>query len=69
MNIFLYGITIIMLAISFYKDKKKTILALRKAWKAFEHILPEFLVVIIWQLFLRSITKKVESGKLLLPMH
>jgi len=36
-----------MLAISFYKDKKKTRLALRKAWKAFEHILPEFMVVII----------------------
>jgi len=36
-----------MLAISFFKDKKKTRLALRKAWKAFEHILPEFMVVII----------------------
>jgi uncharacterized membrane protein YraQ (UPF0718 family) len=47
LNIFLYGITISLLIISFIKDKKKTRLALRKAWKAFENILPEFLVVII----------------------
>ncbi len=41
-----YGITIILLLISFVKDKKKTKMALKKAWKAFENILPEFLVVI-----------------------
>ena len=42
-----YGITIILLLISFVKDKKKTKMALKKAWKAFENILPEFLVVIL----------------------
>lgn len=42
-----YGITIIFLCISFFKDRKKTKLALKKAWKAFENILPEFLVVIL----------------------
>jgi len=42
-----YGITIILLLISFFKDKKKTKMALKKAWKAFENILPEFLVVIL----------------------
>ena len=42
-----YGITIILLIISFFKDKKKTKMALKKAWKAFENILPEFLVVIL----------------------
>lgn len=43
----LYGISIIFLGISFFKDKKKTKIALKKAWKAFENILPEFLVVIL----------------------
>jgi len=43
-----YGLAIILLLISFWKDKKKTKMALKKAWKAFENILPEFLVVILF---------------------
>lgn len=43
----LYGVTILLLAISFFKDKKKTKMALKKGWKAFENILPQFLVVIL----------------------
>lgn len=43
----LYGVTILLLAVSFLKDKKKTKMSLKKAWKAFENILPEFLVVIL----------------------
>jgi len=43
----LYGITILLLILSFYKDIKKTKKALKKAWKAFENILPEFLGVIM----------------------
>lgn len=46
-NYILYGITISLLFISFYKDKKKTKMALKKAWKSFENILPEFLGVIM----------------------
>lgn len=46
MNLILYIITLLLLFISFYKDKKKTKMALKKAWKAFENILPQFLVVI-----------------------
>lgn len=42
-----YGITILLLALSFFKDKKKTKMSLKKAWKAFENILPEFLVVLL----------------------
>lgn len=42
-----YGVAIILLILSFIKDKKKTKMALKKAWKAFENILPEFLVVIL----------------------
>jgi uncharacterized membrane protein YraQ (UPF0718 family) len=44
----LYGVTIILLIISFIKDKKKTKMSLKKAWKAFENILPQFLVVILF---------------------
>lgn len=43
----LYVVTVLLLAISFFKDKKKTKMSLKKAWKAFENILPEFLVVIL----------------------
>jgi len=43
----LYGVTILLLTISFFKDKKKTKMALKKGWKAFENILPQFLVVIM----------------------
>ncbi|MCB2294531.1 permease [Clostridium algoriphilum] len=46
-NYILYGITILLLVISYYKDKKKTKMALKKAWKAFENILPEFLGIIM----------------------
>lgn len=47
MNIALYVVAGILLVFSFYKDQKKTKMALKKAWKAFENILPEFLVVIL----------------------
>lgn len=47
MNTGLYVVTIVLLIISYYKDKRKTKMALKKAWKAFENILPEFLVVIL----------------------
>jgi len=44
----LYGITIVLLLLSFFKDRKKTSMALKKGWKAFDNILPEFLVVILF---------------------
>jgi len=46
-NYILYGVTILLLLISYVKDKSKTKKSLKKAWKAFENILPEFLVVIL----------------------
>ena len=46
-NIILYGISIIFLGISFCKDQTKTKKALKKAWKAFENIMPQFLGVIV----------------------
>lgn len=42
----LYGLAGVGLAISFAKDKKKTKMALKKAWKSFENILPQFLTII-----------------------
>jgi len=47
LNLSLYIITIILLTFSYYKDKNKTKKALKKAWKAFENILPQFLGVIV----------------------
>ncbi len=47
-NYILYGIALIFLTFSFIKDKNKTKKSLKKAWKAFENILPEFLVVILF---------------------
>jgi len=42
----MYLIALGLLLISFYKDKKKTKMALKKAWKSFMNILPKFLGVI-----------------------
>jgi len=45
-TIMLYGIAALGLAISLFKDRAKTKTALRKAWKAFEGILPQFLSIL-----------------------
>ncbi len=47
MNTALYILALALLLLSYSKDRKKTKMALKKAWKAFENILPEFLVVIL----------------------
>ena len=47
MTIALYIIAFSALTVSFLKSKEKTKLALKKAWKAFENILPQFLSIII----------------------
>lgn len=43
----LYGAAITWLVLSFYKDKEKTKIALKKAWKSFENILPSVLTVLL----------------------
>jgi len=45
-NIIFYSIAIILLIISLFKDRDKTKLALKKAWKSFENILPQMLGMI-----------------------
>ncbi len=47
MNIILYSATAALLLLSYVKNREKTLKALLKAWKAFENILPQFLVVIL----------------------
>lgn len=42
----LYGIAAVGLSLSLLKDRAKTRMALKKAWKAFEGILPQFLAVL-----------------------
>ncbi|OCZ49869.1 permease [Dehalobacter sp. TeCB1] len=46
-TIILYVLAIGLLLLSFLKDKKKTKMALVKAWKSFENILPQFLSILI----------------------
>ena len=43
----LYALAIVGLAISFFKDRQKTKMALIKAWKAFENILPQLLTIFL----------------------
>jgi uncharacterized membrane protein YraQ (UPF0718 family) len=45
---YLYGITIILLGISFIKSKRKTILSFKKAWKMFVNVLPQFLGILLF---------------------
>lgn len=45
-NKIFYLVTISLVLLSFYKDREKTKQSLKKAWKAFENILPQFLGVI-----------------------
>lgn len=42
----MYGLTILLLLVSFSKDRQKTIVSLKKAWQALEGILPDFLAVL-----------------------
>ncbi|SNS30311.1 hypothetical protein SAMN05446037_1007119 [Anaerovirgula multivorans] len=46
-NRILYAVVFILLMASYRKDARKTKTALKKAWKSFENILPQFLGVII----------------------
>ena len=46
-TIIIYVLALGMLLLSFLKDKQKTKIALKKAWKSFEYILPQFLSILI----------------------
>lgn len=44
---FLYVVSGGLLLLSFFKNKEKTKLAIKKGWKSFEKILPQFLTVLM----------------------
>ncbi len=43
----LYGVAAVLLGVSFAKDKKKTTLSLKKAWKMFINVLPQFVAILL----------------------
>lgn len=55
MNWIFYGLAIALLILSYSKDKKKTKIALKKAWKSFDNILPELLSVMLFVGFLLAL--------------
>lgn len=62
-TITLYILALGLLLLSFYKDKQKTKMALKKAWKSFENILPQFLsILIIIGIMLAVLNPDIISG-------
>ena len=56
----LYGLAVVLLSISFFKDKKKTVLSLKRAWKIFINVLPQFIAILLLVgLLLALITPKI----------
>ena len=45
--IFFYGIALLGVLWSYFKDRSKTKQSLKKAWKAFENILPAFIAILL----------------------
>ena len=43
----LYGVAVILLGVSVVKDRKKTALALKRAWKMFINVLPQFVSILL----------------------
>ncbi|SMB79209.1 Predicted permease [Desulfonispora thiosulfatigenes DSM 11270] len=61
----LYILAIGMVILSFSKDKKKTKMGLKKAWKTFENILPQFLAILLIIGLMLSILDQDTISKLL----
>jgi len=61
----LYGTMSVLLAVSFFKDREKTKRAVKKAWKSFENILPQFLSILLIIGMLLSVMDKEFISKLL----
>ncbi len=61
----LYVIAILALSASLLKSKEKTIIALKKAWKSFENILPQFLSILIIIGILLTVLSPEQISKLL----
>jgi len=62
-TVLMYIVAFSFLVLSFIKDKKKTFIALKKAWKSFENILPQFLsILVIIGIMLAVLSPEVISG-------
>jgi len=64
-NLILYTVTILLLVISFSRDKAKTKKALLKSWKSFENILPQFLSILIFVGVLLAFLNPIVISKIL----
>lgn len=53
-----YAFTFVLLVASYIKNKQKTKQALKKAWKSFENILPQFLAILLLIGFILAILDK-----------
>jgi len=53
----LYAVAVILLTVSFLKDKSKTLLSLKRAWKMFVIVLPQFVVILLLVAFLLALLK------------
>ncbi len=49
---FLYGVTAVLFGVSIVKDRKKTVLALKKAGEMFLRVLPQFAAILLFVGFL-----------------
>jgi uncharacterized membrane protein YraQ (UPF0718 family) len=59
----LYILTIVLLILSFFKDRQKTKTGLIKAWKSFENILPQFgTILLIIGIMLAILSPEIISG-------
>jgi len=61
----LYGIATIWLFVSYLKDKNNTKIALKKAWRSFENILPSVLVVLLLVGFVLTVLDSQTISKLI----
>ena len=64
-TIALYVIAAIFLVISSQKDKKKTSNALKKAWKRFENLLPQFISILIVSGFFLSLLTPEQISRII----
>ena len=56
----LYGAAAVLLGVSFVKDKKKTALSLKRAWKMFITVLPQFVAILLLVgLLLAAVTPEI----------
>lgn len=65
LNWIFYGLAIVLLMLSYIKDKKKTQIALKKAWKSFNNILPELLSVMLFVGFLLALLNPEVISKII----